>query len=134
MMTGAIPNKALVVVADGGKAIFFRNTGNGSTVSLHEERRVVPNAEEEQGPSGSRPAEQTVRQTQEATFVNVVAHTLHAMHGQGEFTSLVLVAAPRTLGELRSAIHKSVEATVVRSLDKDLTNHSTSDIAKALSI
>ena len=133
-MMDEIPNKALIVVADGGKAIFFRNTGKGATVTLQEERRMVPNAADAQGPSGSRPAEQTRHQTDEATFVNTLAHTLHTLHGQGGYTALVLVAAPQTLGELRSAIHKSVEATVVRSLDKDLTNHTTQDIAKALSL
>ena len=131
-MTNTIPDKALIVVADGGKAILFRNTGSHGAVVLHEERRLTPDTDTEQGPSGSRPVEQTQRQTAEASFVNAVAHTLHAMHGQGDFTALVLVAAPQTLGELRSAVHKSVAAAVVHSISKDLTNHTTSDIAKAL--
>ena len=132
-MTDTIPNQALIVVADGGKAILFRNTGSGHAVVLREERRLTPNAETEQGPSGSRPVEQSESQTAEASFVNVIAHALHAMHGQGEFKALVLVAAPATLGELRSAIHKSVAATVACSISKDLTNHTTKEIAEALS-
>ena len=132
-MTDTIPAKALIVVADGGKAILFWNTGTGGTVTLREERRLTPDTAVEQGPSGSRPVEQTVRQTAEATFVNTVAHVLHAMHGQNAFSALVLVAPPATLGELRSALHHSLEATVVRSLPKDLTNHTTADIQKALS-
>lgn len=131
-MTDKIPTKALIVVADGGKAILFRNTGTGGTVTLHEERRLTPDTVVAQGPSGSRPAEQTVRQTQEATFVNTVAHILHAMHGQNEFTALVIVAPPKTLGELRSALHHSLEATIVHSLPKDLTNQTTAEIQKAL--
>ncbi|MDP2295108.1 MAG: hypothetical protein Q8M24_06550 [Pseudolabrys sp.] len=38
----SIPNKALIVIADGRKAILFRNTGDGDTVTLHEERRLSP--------------------------------------------------------------------------------------------
>ena len=86
---------------------------------------MVPNPAEEQGPSGARPVEQSQHQTEGATFVNVVAHALHAMLGQNAFKDLVLVAPPETLGELRSAIHKTVAATVVRSLSKDLTHQTT---------
>ena len=132
-MTDSIPPKALIVVADGGKAILFRNTGKSGALSLHEERRLTPDTAVEQGPSGSRPAEQTIAQTAGATFVNTVAHVLHAMHGKNEFSDLVLVAAPKTLGELRSALHTSLAATVVHSMPKDLTNHTTAEIQKALS-
>ena len=132
-MTQTIPAKALIVVADGGKAILFRNTGTGGTLSLREETRLTPDTAVEQGPSGSRPAEQSVQQTQEASFVNTVAHVLQSMHGQNAYEALFLVAAPKTLGELRSALHKSVEGTVVGSLSKDLTNHTTADIQAALS-
>lgn len=38
----------------------------------------------------------------------------------------------RTLGQLRDAMHKTVADSVVTTLTKDLTNHSTSDIASAL--
>ncbi len=132
-MADGIPSNALIVVADGGKAIFFRNTGSGATVTLKEERRLTPDSATEQGPSGSRPSDQSVKQTGEASFVNVVAHELQALHGKGAFKALVLVAPATTLGELRSAIHKQVAETVVHSVSKDLTNHSTADIAKSLS-
>ena len=113
--------------------MFFRNVGHGLTLSLKEERRLLPDSATEQGPSGSRPVEQSLKQTEEASFVNVVAHALQALHGQGGFTALVLVAAPATLGELRSALHKSVMGTVVRSLAKDLTHQTTAEIGAALS-
>ena len=131
-MTATIPAKALIVVADAGKAVLFRNTGAAGAIALHELRRLTPDMKIEQGPSGSRPVEQTIHQTEGATFVNTIAHVLHAMHGQNEFTALVLVAAPKTLGELRSALHSSLESTVVHSLSKDLTNHTTAEIQKAL--
>ena len=128
-----IPENALVVVADGGKAILFRNSGVGGAVKLKEERRVTPDSAVEQGPSGSRPADQSVKQTAEASFVNTLAHLLHRMHDHKEFSAVVLIAAPTALGELRSALHGSVTSAVVGSLAKDYTNHTTHDIEKALS-
>ncbi len=50
----------------------------------------------------------------------------------GAYESLVLVADPQTLGQLRDTMYKEVEASLVLTLAKDLTNHSIADIAKAL--
>jgi protein required for attachment to host cells len=132
-MSNPIPENALVVVADGGKALMFRRTGSGSVVTLHEEQQMVQDAMTEQGPSGSRPEEQTPKQTNEAGFANRLAHALHTMHQHGAFKDLVLVLDPQTLGQLRSSLHKTVEATVVRSIAKDLTNHPQKAIEAALS-
>ena len=132
-MAHEIPAKALVVVADAGKAILFRNTGVGHVLELHEERRLTPDTAVEQGPSGARPADQSLSQTHGASFVNTLAHVLQGMHGKNEFSALFLVAAPKTLGELRSALHKSVEGAVVGSLSKDLTNQPLAEIQKTLS-
>lgn len=127
----AIPHKALIVIADGGKAIFFRNIGkDGAPVALHEEKRVTP--KDLQGPSGSRPEEQSPSQTEEATFAKQLADTLNTMKGVNGFDSMVLVADPQTLGQLRDAMNKTVADSIVLSLSKDLTNHSTNDIAAAL--
>lgn len=132
-MSKSIPDQALIVVADGGKALMFRRTGTGEDVVLHEEQHLTPDAVAAEGPSGSRPAGQTPKQTDEAGFANHLAHTLHSLHQHGKFKDLVLVADPQTLGQLRSALHKTVESAVVFSLSKDLTNHPMKDIATALS-
>ena len=132
-MPDTIPEHALVVVADGGKALLFRRTGSGAEVKLREERQVDPDAMAEQGPAGSRPEDQTPKQTGEASFANHLAHMLHTMHQRGDFKDLVLVVDPQTLGQLRSALHKTVEAAVVRTVAKDLTNHPQKAIEAALS-
>ncbi|WP_414717991.1 host attachment protein [Thioclava sp. UBA3469] len=43
---------------------------------------------------------------------------------------LVIVAAPRVLGEIRSALHKEVSDVVVAEIDKTLTNHPRDEIEK----
>ena len=131
-MSKAIPSNALIVVADGAKAILLRNTGTGGDLSLQEEQRLTPHDLANEGPSGSRPEEQSPRQTDEATFAKQLAQTLFKMHEQKKFESLVLILDPQTLGQFRSAMHKTVEASIVQTLSKDYTNHSTAEIQKAL--
>lgn len=127
-----IPAKALIVVADGQKAIFLRNIAPAGPVTLREEERLGPKNLAGEGPSGARPNEQTPHQTDEATFAKQLAHKLFTMKEAGGFDALVLAADPRTLGELRQTMHKTVEASLVRTLNKDLTNHSTAEIEGAL--
>lgn len=128
-----LPHNALVVVADGHGAILLRNTGPGDgNVVLREERRLSPKNLRDEGPSGSRPEEQTPQQTDEATFAKQLAQALYKMKADGEFETMVLVADPQTLGQMRDAMHKTLAAAILRSLPKDLTNHSTEEIAQAL--
>lgn len=130
-MNHSIPDQALVVVADGGKALLLRRTGTGPAVSLREESRLDAKSLAAQGPAGARP-DQSPKQTGEATFVNELAHHLLTMRQQNRFEALVLVADPQTLGQLRSAIHKTVEQAVAFSISKDLTNHPLKAIESAL--
>ncbi len=128
-MAKNIPHNALIAVADGSKAILFRNEGTGGELSLREERRLSPQNLLDEGPSGSRPEEQTLRQTDEATFAKQLAETIYKMKHAGEFEKLVLVADPQTLGQLRDVMHKTVQDSIVLSLAKELTNHPTHEIA-----
>ncbi|MBI0537696.1 host attachment protein [Roseomonas sp. KE2513] len=131
-MAHSIPNKALVLVADGGKAILFRNTGHGGDVTLHEERRLTLSDFSNDGPSGSQGTEASPGDTDEATFGKKLAQTLQTMKAANGYEDLVIVADPQTLGELRKVMHKTVEASVVHTLAKDLTNHAGAEIAAAL--
>lgn len=127
-----IPHDALILVADGRKALLLRNDAAGTHVSLRLERRLEPESLEDDGPSGARPPEQTARQTDEATFAKQLSQRLYRMQQRHEFAALVLAADPQTLGQMRAAMHKEVERAIVLTIDKDLTNHSIPDIAEAL--
>lgn len=131
-MAHDIPTKALVLVADGAKAILLRNTGTGSEVSLKEERRLTLSDFSNDGPSGSTPQDMAPNETGQATFAKKLAQSLQAMRAANGFESLVIIADPQTLGQIRGALHKTVEASVVHTLAKDLTNHSTAQITAAL--
>jgi len=132
-MSKHIPQDALVVVADGGGATLFRNTAASGDVSLKEEQKLSLKDFSNDGPSGARPGDQSPRQTDEATFAKQLAHSLFTMHEQKRYTAMVLIADPQTLGQLRSAMHKTVEASIVQTMAKDYTNNSLAEIQKALS-
>jgi len=124
-----IPQQTLVVVADGHRAVLFRTHGVNDAMTLTEERQLTPQNLAAEGPSGSRPEEQSPRQTDEATFAKQLAAELFSLKQANKFDHMVLVADPQTLGQLRSAMHKTVEASIALTLDKELTNHSAGDIA-----
>lgn len=127
-----IPHNALIVVADGGGAMLLRNSGKPGAITLREERRLEPSNLENEGPSGSRPEEQTQSQTDEATFAKQLGNAINKMKLAHEFEHLVLIADPQTLGQIRPILHKTVEGALIRSLAKDYTNSSFEDIAVAL--
>jgi protein required for attachment to host cells len=128
-----LPHNALVVVADGHGARLLRNVGPGDgRIELKEEKHLSPKNLKDDGPSGSRPEDQTPKQTDEATFAKQLTQALHKMKVDGEFESMVLVADPQTLGQMRDAMHKTLEAAILRSLPKDLMHHTSEQIADAL--
>ncbi|MBP0494004.1 host attachment family protein [Roseomonas indoligenes] len=131
-MAHNIPHNALVLVADGAKAILFRNAGQGGDVNLHEERRLTLSDFSNDGPSGSQGQEASPNDTDEATFGKKLAQTLQTRRAANDYDALVIIADPQTLGEIRKVMHKTVEASVVHTIAKDLTNHAAGDIAAAL--
>ena len=59
-MTDKVPHNALVVVADGTGARFFRNAGHGSKVQLSSEGEFKPHLLDD-GPAGMRPPDHQTR-------------------------------------------------------------------------
>ena len=132
-MSKSVPEDALIVVADGGKAILLRNSAAKGELVLTEERRLTLNDFVDDGPSGAGVSEQSPHETGEATFAKQLAKTLNKMFDQNLFKDLVLIADPQTLGQLRDAVNKNVEKATAFSLAKDYTNHSIKEISSALS-
>jgi len=127
-----IPADALIVVADGRGARLFRNQGSAHELSLKQESSLKPKHLMEEGPSGSRPEEQSPQQTDEATFSKQLANMLHTQLEEKKYKALVLIADPQSLGQIRDAMHASVKQSLVLSLNKELTGHSLLEIEKAL--
>ena len=131
-MTTKIPHNALVVVADGTGARFFRNTGREGKISLAAEGEFKPTHLLDDGPAGQRPPGSSSQETDEATFAKQLAKELYRRAHSGDFAALVLIADPQTLGQVRPTLHKEVQDRRVSEVGKTLTNASIADIQKAL--
>ena len=131
-MSKSVPNNCLVLVADGRRATLFRAAVEGQKLSLREQRAVSPKDLLDEGPSGSRPEEQTPKQTDEATFAKQLGQLLNHLGLGGQIESLVIIADPQTLGQMRGLLHKTVQEALLISIPKDLTGHSANEIAEAI--
>jgi len=66
------------------------------------------------------------------SFARELADRLTHAANRNEFDRLILVAAPRTLGDLRSLLPGTVRSKVAVELDKDLTNTPDQELGKHL--
>lgn len=132
-MADNIPHNALVLVADGTGARFFRNSGVENRISLSAEGEFKPTHLLDDGPAGKRPGESTNQETDEATFAKQLAKELYRRAHHGDFAALVLIADPQTLGQIRPLLHKEVQDRLVSEVGKTLTKASIADIQKSLS-
>jgi protein required for attachment to host cells len=132
MIEKNVPHNALVVVADGVGARFFRNSGPAGTIALAAEGDFKPTHLLDDGPAGHRPPESTAQETDEATFAKQLAKELYRRAHSGDFAALVLIADPQTLGQIRPSLHKEVRDRLVAELGKTLTKASVADIQKTL--
>lgn len=129
-----IPKGTTIAVADGEKLNLFRNAGDEANPSL-EALQDEEVANDNRG-SGVRhistAANPDARQLEEDGFAAGVAEMLNAHVLQGGISGLIVVAAPRTLGELRRHYHQKLSAILIGEIAKDLTGHSTRDVEKAI--
>lgn len=83
-------------------------------------------------PSRGTMEEVDFHQQEEDRFAAETAEMLKRRALANEFEKLIIVAPPKTLGELRKHYHKEVENRLAGELAKDLTGHTVPDIEKAL--
>jgi len=140
-----VPHNSFVVVADGKKMLFFRNEGDADFPKLEVERkRQTTDAKDRDqksdapgrafGVAAGRSAYEEVdfHQLEEDRFAADTAEMLRKRALRNDFESLIIVAPPRTLGELRKHYHKEVEKRLAGEVPKDLTGHPVAEIEKIL--
>ena len=129
-----IPQNTVIAVADGEKLSLFQNEGNALNIKLTAMPAEAIDASKIA--SGARHSSSAANpddsQQEEDGFGSGVTEMLNRHVLDGKITSLVIVAAPRTLGEMRKGYHKQLSAILIGELDKDLTGHSVQAIEKAL--
>ena len=143
-----LPNNALVLVADGRKALFLRNQGDARHIDLrttsHQEREDRKDSDIKTDASGQSPApagtmlgggtmgEPDFHQQEEDRFARDLAEKINSMALAGKIDSLVVVAPARTMGELRPLWHKETAARLIGEHVKEMTDRPLADIEALL--
>ena len=146
-----LANNTVVLVADGRKLLFLRNDGDAEfpnlTVETAEEHPNPANRDQATDAAGrassTSPAGGTARsgssmeptdfhQLEEDRFAAEAAAMLKKKALANDFEKLIIVAPPKTLGELRKHYHVEVEKRLEGELAKDLTGHTVADIEAAI--
>ena len=145
MTRPVIPHDAFIFVGDGRKALFLRNDGDEKFANFVTERVFVdenPSSHEQgvdrpgrgfaQAGGERRSAMETTdwHELEEHRFTQRVTEALDALVLARGAPALVIVAPPRALADLRSAMHADVKARVVMEINKDLTKHPVWEIEK----
>ena len=123
-----LPKGTIVAVADGEKFSLFSNTGDeaGPTLTAMAEPDI------ENVNTGSGASDQNESQAAEDGFAGGIAGLLNKRVLDGEISDLIIIAAPRTLGELRKSYHKKLSEVLRGEISKDLAGHAVHDIEKAI--
>ncbi|MEG1452537.1 host attachment family protein [Brevundimonas sp.] len=128
-----LPSNSLVCVVDGEVLRLYRNTGTAIEVALSAvpapplEERVVGSAgriSTEANPDNDTQAEDGHAMS--------VALALNDWALKDKFEKLVVIAAPKTMGELRKHWHKAVQERLLGEITKTLTGASTEEIIRVI--
>lgn len=129
-----IPKGAIVAVADGEILNLYRNDGEEASpqLSAMPDAAVSTHNKGSGGRHQSSSANPSESQQDEDSFAAGTAAMLNKRVLDGRIETLIIVAAPRTLGELRKHYHKALSAVLAGEIPKDLTSHSMADIEKTI--
>jgi protein required for attachment to host cells len=136
-----------VLVADGKRARILSNDGPGRgleavpggerSIELKPTREIVsdkPGRSFESAAKAHHAVEPKIdwHRFEKTKFARGMAKLLDEAGAEGRFDRLVLVAPPRTLGDLRAAMAEATRARVQAEIDKDLTHESVHELTRHL--
>jgi protein required for attachment to host cells len=129
-----IPHDACVIVGDGRKALLLRNEGDELHPNLQLERLLeAPENPPTRLQGADKPARavisgrrSAVEQTDwhelaEAQFANESVAALEDVCSSRNVEAIVIVAPPRSLASIRTALPAPLHRLVIAEVDKDLT-------------
>ena len=129
-----LPKGATVAVADGEKFNLFRNAGDEADLKLTPLAHDAVD-DDHQGSTPGRhgsSANPDGGQDKEDDFSAGVVDLLNKQVLAGQISSLLIIAAPRTLGAIRPQYHARLTAVLAGEIAKDLTGHALQDVEKAI--
>ena len=129
------PHKAHVALVDGERFVVLRNTGRIFEPKL--ELVEKPDLDATNFSAGVKHQDKGGQISGE-TDLNELAHAaaatewLNAKALAGEIDDLVVIADPKTLGEMRRHYHKELQSRIAGELDKAIANEPIPTIEKAI--
>ncbi len=144
-----IPHDAWVLVGDGEKVIILRNEGDEEFPNLvverlfeHENPPTHEQGTDRPGRYSDAPIGGTEQRSafeeadwhrlEKTRFAKDIAGQLYKLAHRNRFQKLIIAAPPRTLGDLRDALHAEVKDRVIGEVSKTLTHHPVDQIEKVL--
>jgi protein required for attachment to host cells len=129
-----LPKGTIVAVADGERLNLFENTGDEAAMKLEalSQPAIAPEARASGGHQSSSGNPDKGQAGEDGFSAGIVQH-LNQQVLAGSIEGLVIIAAPRALGEMRKHYHKALSAKLQGEIAKDLTGHSIADVEKAIS-
>ncbi len=130
-----LPNNSLVAVVDGTKFLVLRNTGQPLDPKLSHE--ASPNLSADNFSAGARDHDDQ-GPNKGGTDLNELAHGAAAaewLNGKAKtnaFDDVLIIADPKTLGEMRHHYHGELKSRLVGEIDKTLTGEPLDQIAKII--
>jgi len=129
-----LPHGAVIALVDGDNLELFRNSGNEAQPALSSIE--APSLHGHNKGSGARhhssSAEQSGHQLDEDAHAAAVADWLNHQVLTNVVTHLVIIASPRTLGEMRRHYHERLKAALIGELHKEFTGRSGESVLEAL--
>ena len=143
-----IPHDSFVLVTDGRKRLFFRNAGDSQYPKLETVDAAIDanpadrvqktdspgrTFSSSQGGAGrSAYQEPDYHDLAEADFAAETADMLRQRALANALGSLIVVADPRTLGNLRDHCHPEVRRRIAGEIAKDLVKHPVTEIERII--
>ncbi len=125
---------AVIVLVDGKNFELFRNTGNESAPELSP--LPAPKLDTHNKNAGARhhvsSANPSGHQLEEDGHAATVTDWLNQQVLTNAIAHLVVIAAPRTLGEMRRRYHDRLKAVLVGELAIEMTGRSSQEVLKTL--
>lgn len=129
-----LPNGTLVAVADGAHLRLFRNTAPEPHIELValDDPHITARNPASGGRHRVSAANPDTDRSDEDGFALAIADCLNRLALDKTLVQMLVIADPRTLGELRKHYHGRLASMIMGELPKDLAGRSVADIAKAI--
>lgn len=128
-----LPHGTIVALVDGKKFELYRNAGDEAEPELAAlDAPKLDTHNHSGGSHHSSAGNHADKLVDEDAHATAVANWLNSQVLGHKIDKLVVIAAPRTMGELRRHYHKQTEHALLVELAKDLNGHPPADILAAL--